>query len=278
MCNTCASANMLGTPLNAMQATSTAASTDSRNSQEETGRERLRSLPSPCRLTVQGESAVLNLRPGNVTQAADMIYSYGCCIVKSSLSAESLTQWLQEMQRIPVSRLEERNPFDASRFSYGRCGMLPDERYAELEEDVALNEICCKVLSPGWVFGKRGGDLVTRNSCSAQNLHSDWGRYPTYSRALGYALVASLALHDIPAEQAALRIMPWCMDGYGSEPYIDEEKGKRCGFQVPLARGEIIIRDCRMAHAGMPNTTNRDRVLPGIHINSAEWLASEGYR
>ena len=126
------------------------------------------------------------------------------------------------------------------------------------------------------MFGKRSGDLVTSNSSSAQRLHSDWREYPTHSRALGYALVVTLALHDVPAEQAALRIVPWCTANYDMEPYQNEEDGKLCGFQVPLAKGEMLIRDCRMAHSGMPNETNNDRVLPGIQINSAEWLASDG--
>ena len=90
---------------------------------------------------------------------------------------------------------------------------------------------------------------------------------------LEYALVVSLALHDIPAEQAALRIVPWCTRGYNSEPYLNEEDGKLCGFQVPLFKGEILIRDCRMAHSGMPNFKCRDRVLPAIQILSATWLA-----
>ena len=60
------------------------------------------------------------------------------------------------------------------------------------------------------------------------------------------------------------------------EPYQNEEDGKLCGLQVPLAKGEMLIRDCRMAHSGMPNETSNDRVLPGIQINTAEWLASDG--
>ena len=93
---------------------------------------------------------------------------------------------------------------------------------------------------------------------------------------LGYGLVVSLALHDTPAEQAALRIVPWCTPNYNMQPYQNEEVGKLCGFQVPLAKGEMLIRDCRMAHSGIPNETNNDRVLPGIQINTAEWLASDG--
>ena len=179
------------------------------------------------------------------------------------------------MTHIPITTLWEREPYDNTHWSYGGCELLPHEYYARLEEDNALRELCHKVLSPGWMFGKRTGDLVTRYSPSWQRLHSDWSKYPTYSMGLGYGLVVSLALHDTPAEQAALRIVPWCTPNYKSLPYQNEEDGELCGFQVPLAKGEMLIRDCRMAHSGMPNKTNNDRVLPGIQILTAEWLASD---
>ena len=118
--------------------------------------------------------------------------------------------------------------------------------------------------------------MVTSNSPSSQPLHSDWSEYPTNSRALGYALVVSLALHDVPAEHGALRIVPWCTASYDIEPYQNEKDNKLCGFQLELFKGELLIRDCRVAHSGMPNNSNNDRVLPAIQINSAEWLASDG--
>ena len=43
---------------------------------------------------------------------------------------------------------------------------------------------------------------------------------------------------------------------------------------MKLFKGELLIRDCRVAHSGMPNNSNNDRVLPAIQINSAEWLAA----
>ena len=126
-----------------------------------------------------------------------MLYQYGCCVLKSSLEPESLEWWLQEMKHIPIITLYEREPYDHTHFTYGGCELLPHEYYVRLEEDNALLELCHKVLSPGWMFGKRGGDLVTSNSPSSQPLHSDWSEYPTYSRVLGYGLVVSPALHDM---------------------------------------------------------------------------------
>ena len=234
---------------------------------------KLLSLPSPNRMAPR--TSELNLRPSNVKHADSILYQYGCCVLKSSLEPKFLEEWLQKMKQIPITSLYQAEPYDNTHFTYGGCKLLPHEYYVRLEEDNALLELCHEVLSPGWMFGKRSGDLVTRNTSSSQLLHSDWTEYPMNSMALGYGLVVSLALHDIPAEQAALRIVPWCFANYDMEPYQNEEDGKLCGFQVPLAKGEMLIRDCRMAHSGMPNKTNNDRVLPGIQILTAEWLASD---
>ena len=66
---------------------------------------------------------------------------------------------------------------------------------------------------------------------------------------LGYALVVSLALGDIRTEQAALRIVHWC--NVHRNPYHHEENDELCGFQVPLEKGEMLTRDCRMPRPGM---------------------------
>ena len=152
------------------------------------------------------------------------------------------------MERIPIASLYEREPYDRTHFTYGGCEGLPHRCYAQLERDPTLVAMCERVLKPGWAFGKRAGDLVTQASDSAQRLHSDWPQYPTNSRRYGYALVVYVALHDIPATQAAVRVVPWCTAQFDALPYRDEDRGRLLGFQVPLRQGELLIRDCRMAH------------------------------
>ena len=201
-----------------------------------------------------------------------MLYQMGCCVLPSSLRPIVLEWWRHEMERIPITQLYEREPYDHGHFTYGGYDHLPNGCYAQLERDPTLVSFCNRVLRPGWAFGKRSGDLVTRGCNSAQRLHSDWPQYPTESRRLGYALLVYIALHDVPAEQAAVRVVPWCTEHYHDNPYRDEEGGRLKGLQVPLRQGEMFVRDCRMAHAGMPNRTDADRVLPGIQILSPEWL------
>ena len=77
-----------------------------------------------------------------------------------------------------------------------------------------------------------------------------------------------IALCDVPAEHAALRVVPWSVPGWQRLPYPDkEEQGMLCGCSLPLQKGDVLLRDCRMAHAGMPNESSIDRVLPGSPLN-----------
>ena len=38
--------------------------------------------------------------------------------------------------------------------------------------------------------------------------------------------------------------------------------------RLPMAEGEALLRGVRVAHAGCPNETTHDRVLPGFQIES----------
>ena len=90
----------------------------------------------------------------------------------------------------------------------------------------------------------------------------------------GFALYVSIAVHDICLDQAAIRVAPWSLADYRKLPYPDIAGDSLAGFQLSLRKGDFLIRDVRMAHAGMPNGTTEDRVLPGTQVWSAEYLAS----
>ena len=244
---------------------------DSKTGEAEEGQQKL--LPSPSRV-ITDQATIPDLRPKTIEQASSTLYQYGCCILQCSLPTSELEEWHRDMIQLPVEQLTERNPIDGSRFTYGGHKALPHWRYKRLEMDPMLLALCNRVLRPGWAYGKHTGDVVVKRSFSSQELHSDWPNYDTDSREFGYALVVSLAVHDIETDQAAIRIMPWCNPGYDRLPYQNSSSGRLCGFQIPMTQGEMLVRDCRMAHSGMPNYTGHDRVLPGIQINTMEFFAS----
>ena len=215
-----------------------------------------------------------DLRARSTSHAHELLHTHGCCILPSGISVDLLDDWATKMREIDVSCLVERPPFDKTHFSYEGCDTLPIPEYKHLETCEALNSVLNGVLSPGWKFSRRGGDVVLAGSPSRQSLHSDWEQYQTNSMIYGFALYVSIAVHDICLDQAAIRVAPWSLEDYKTLPYPDAAGDSLAGFQLSLCKGDAFIRDVRMAHAGMPNGTTEDRVLPGTQVWSAEYLAS----
>ena len=86
----------------------------------------------------------------------------------------------------------------------------------------------------------------------------------------GFALYVSHAVHDVPRDRAAIRVVPWSAPGWTElddhGKYADCCEGKRKGFYAEMKAGDILIRDVRAAHAGSANHVSRDRVLPGVAV------------
>jgi len=207
-------------------------------------------------------------RMHHVEQAAKILDTHGFCVFPSRLTNDCLDVWLLAMGKVDRNGCSERDPFDGTHFSFGSCEDLPMHCFQALMDDMNLRDVVDSLLSPGWYFCSCGGDVVTSFSPSAQVLHSDWAEYPTCSMKYGYALVASIALCDVPPEFAALRVVPWSCDAFKRLPYPDADSlGNLHGNPLPLQKGHILLRDCRAAHSGMPNACDRDRILPGSPLN-----------
>ena len=82
----------------------------------------------------------------------------------------------------------------------------------------------------------------------------------------GFALFVSLAVHDVPWDRAAIRVVPWSVPGWTEVD--DHGNYADCfeGFYIEMKAGDILIRDVRAAHAGSPNHASLDRVLPGAAV------------
>ena len=200
----------------------------------------------------------------DIANAAKTLDDHGFVVFPSTLGQEAVEDFLAAMQAVDGNGLSERDPLDGTHYSYNTCSDLPIEFYRLFQSDGNLCTVVSSLLSKGWKFGSMGGDVVLANSPSAQELHSDWGKYATSCMKYSYALVASIALHDIDVDMAAIRFVPWSCEGYKNLPYLDkDEAGNRIGYCMPMRAGDILLRDCRCAHSGMPNSHGRDRVLPG---------------
>jgi len=203
----------------------------------------------------------------DVKYAARCLDDHGLVVFKSQLSHSDLDEWLEAMHNVNQAGLSEREPFDNTHFSYNGCPDLPLEKYMELILDPNFRRVVNALLTPGWtVRPSMGGDVVRAGSTSHQLLHSDWPDYKTNSMRWGYALVCSIALEDIPEDFAAIRFNPWSTPKATWYENRDSNWELR-GSSVSLKKGDILLRDCRCPHSGMPNKHDRDRVLPGSPWN-----------
>ena len=129
-----------------------------------------------------------------------------------------------------------------------------------------------------WQRFKSGGDVVQPHTESWQLLHSDdWG-YPLKSMCRGYSLCASVAPMDIPVALAPLRLIPWnVLRHYSHYPSSDfDDVPFQCTENlVTMRKGELLIRDSRVAHSGSPNLSQVVRPFPGMQIYTPQYLMWE---
>ena len=115
---------------------------------------------------------------------------------------------------------------------------------------------------------KRGGD-VCKNGCErAMALHGDGCKErPRYQDAwMGEWIAMSVAVHDIDEKQAPIRMVTrWQMMEFEfNKPPSNEDAPKEWMRQnVPMQKGQVMLRDPRVWHAGTENHSDRDRFLPG---------------
>ena len=90
-------------------------------------------------------------------------------------------------------------------------------------------------------------------------------------RELGLPLACSVAPTDIGVEFGPIRAYSWQMlpdeTYYNGLPIADEIRElDPWGSRLEMFAGEALLRDVRAAHAGTPNRTDQDRVLPAFQI------------
>ena len=124
-----------------------------------------------------------------------------------------------------------------------------------------------------WRVSERGlgGDVCLAQTLTWQCLHSDWPQLHTMDRELGLPLACSVAPTDIGVEFGPIRAYSWQMlpdeTYYNGLPIADEIRElDPWGSRLEMFAGEALLRDVRVAQAGCPNLTDKDRVLPAFQI------------
>ena len=227
-------------------------------------------------------------RCSNIAEAHAAFDQHGFCIIASGMSDQTLSSWDGFMQQC-VHQLEAAPPDWQGYRGSGRHSFnvmsdsLANNHYyncfrslIDLHDLLARIHNCSPNATNEWKKGSyyvksNGGDVCKAEEHKYQKLHSDWEEYPLHDCHYGIPLVASIALCNIPKSFAPIRIVS--KDRFVVQTLPCDDQGSIWGHEyfACLEKGDILLRDCRVPHSGTPNTTLRNRCLPGIVILSPEW-------
>ena len=128
-------------------------------------------------------------------------------------------------------------------------------------------------LRDKWTVSQRGlgGNVCLGRTLGWQDLHSDWPQLPTMWRDSGLPLACCVAPEDIGLDGGPIRAYSWKIlpeeQIYHQMPFSQESITlDPLGARLEMIAGEALLRDVRVAHAGCPNLTDQDRVLPAFQI------------
>lgn len=120
-----------------------------------------------------------------------------------------------------------------------------------------------------------GGDFVLGETDTSQWMHVDLTRDEMYREAEPPAIAINFAVHDIECGAGSIRLMPgthkviWQYRTVADEL---QEFGSDVKYICPLKKGDAIIRDLRVWHAGSANLSGETRYFPNIEL-LGQWYA-----
>ena len=125
-----------------------------------------------------------------------------------------------------------------------------------------------------WGIHTIGGDFVHPGALTGQHVHADgrgsggWDERPKDAdEEFCPWAVASIAVHDIDENMAPLLFYGWEAMYQHSEstpPESGDVLLSRSDAAVTMRRGDILIRNPKVWHAGSANLGNHVRYLPGM--------------
>lgn len=156
-----------------------------------------------------------------------------------------------------------------------------------LFKDVLVNEmviaVTSAILGPGIINNMYSGNTALPSD-QRQPVHADTGHlWPVSVMDVAHPpsqLVVNIATVDVSAENGSTEIWPGThvelAVGVGEDIKIPADILERRRAEVPpiqasYRRGSAVIRDVRLWHAGMPNTTSEPRPMMAT-IHNSYWL------
>lgn len=210
-----------------------------------------------------------------IADAADTIWEDGVILLQGVANPEHCLQLSEKM----LADLQQAQAL--GRIQNDFQGLRPPPCHPWLFADIVHNEwviqITEKVLGPDLCNVAYGSNISYPES-SVQKVHADSNHLWPNLLHPPCSLVVNIPLTNVTEANGATKIYP------GSHRYQNAEN-----FSLPTAKdlelweqhrpseracsqlGDILIRDVRMWHGGMPNTTPEPRIMIAT-IHHPEWL------
>ena len=174
-------------------------------------------------------------------------------------------------------------------FNRGNIQQDPPPFPPYLSRQVLCNDIVIaitqEILGKGLRNGMYSGNTALPRSTGRQPVHADEGQlWPGLQTAHpAYALVVNVLPVDVSPENGSTEIWPGThldtsvviqdRDIKVTAEKVEERRRIAPGFQYSARAGSVVIRDIRLWHAGMPNTTDRSRPMIAM-IHYVGWWSA----
>jgi len=227
------------------------------------------------------------IMPAHLTAATRALRDDGLVVLHDVIAPDHIAALREKMLAdLPAYLARTDAPFN---FNTGNVQQEPPPFAPYLFQDVLLNDIVISVthslLGDGLHNGFYSGNTAVGGSGQRQPVHADSGQlWPNLTAATPpYALVVNVPVVNMSAANGSTEVWPgthldttiFVQQGDIKLPpeVVEARRAVRPPLQPSVRAGSVVIRDIRLWHAGMPNTTDQARPMIAM-IHNVSWWSS----
>ena len=248
-----------------------------------------RSVPNRTMLTMQtveisrSERESGKMREATLQAAVEAILQDGVVLLPQVIDVGHIDALGEKMQA-DICRLN-----GAERFEGSWSGLRPPPFAPYLFKDIVYNEMAIAVthrlMGDGVVLDSYGANTAFSGD-QAQSIHADTHQLWPHLEVTPppHCIVVNVCLADVEETNGGTKVWPGThadnrILAENRRPTADmvaEWEQRRPPEQVDSRKGDLILRDMRVWHCGMPNRTDTPRVMLAM-IHRPQWAIKWGF-
>ncbi|KXS94490.1 hypothetical protein AC578_4513 [Pseudocercospora eumusae] len=206
-----------------------------------------------------------------IAEAVTYLHRDGILILENAVAQEHL-QTLESML-IPEALEISQNPHHHFNWNKGNMDqappLTPNLMFSDIWANPAVVSICSAILGPNPVCHYANGNTALPKSRARQPVHSDIHLpHPLFP----FAYAVNVPLREMGVENGSTEIWVGSHRESSIEQHndddltiksevVEERRVHSPPVQPRVKRGSVVLRDIRLWHAGMPNGTERPRIM-----------------